>query len=101
LPLKEGTWLCVNEKILRSATTVCAGTLADPSYRATCETPCDALLDCNALCECYGSCGAGQICTCDACEALNTQPASLNAQFVDIQAVAVSVLGWWGFYCVC
>lgn len=38
-----------------------AGNLSDTSYRANCEAPCDAQLDCNAICQCYGACSATQV----------------------------------------
>ena len=52
--------------------------------------PCDLLLDCTTLCECYGACGASQACVCSACSALS-RDATQDTQFLDIQSVSQSV----------
>lgn len=57
--------------------------------RQGCELPCDTQLDCNALCECWGSCGADSYCTCSACEALAPDAAS-DSQFFTIQNAAAT-----------
>lgn len=75
----------------------CNGRKSDPPVcnvlfsccRQNCELPCDTQLDCNTLCECYGSCGANSYCTCSACEALAPDAAS-DSQFFTIQNAAAS-----------
>jgi hypothetical protein len=78
-------YTCVD---LTSATpnTTIPGSLSTPSYRANCETPCDRRLDCNAICECWGTCGGTEYCECDACVALNVNAAA-DTQFVDIRTI--------------
>lgn len=46
-------------------------------------------LDCNTLCECWGSCGANQLCTCASCQALAPDAAS-DSQFFTIKNAAAS-----------
>jgi hypothetical protein len=46
------------------------GTMASASYRQECELPCNHQLDCNTLCECFGTCGTTQACECEACTQL-------------------------------
>ncbi len=46
-------------------------------------------LDCNALCECWDTCGDDQYCTCDACQALHPDAAS-DTQFFTIKGAAAS-----------
>ncbi|KXZ51016.1 hypothetical protein GPECTOR_14g257 [Gonium pectorale] len=64
---------------------VIPGSLANSSYRTTCETPCDRRFDCNTICDCFGTCKATEFCECDACVALNVNAAADN-QFVDIRS---------------
>lgn len=37
------------------------GNISQSSYREQCEMPCDRQLDCNSICECYGTCSSGQV----------------------------------------
>jgi hypothetical protein len=45
--------------------------------------------DCNAVCECYGTCGGGEVCTCDACMAFSDDAKS-DTEFVSIASSASS-----------
>uniref|UniRef100_A0A7S0NBN4 Polycystin cation channel PKD1/PKD2 domain-containing protein n=1 Tax=Chlamydomonas leiostraca TaxID=1034604 RepID=A0A7S0NBN4_9CHLO len=65
------------------------GNLSDISYRQNCEANCDRKLDCNTLCECYGTCTGDQMCLCEACDLLNKDAAS-DSSFVDISSVATA-----------
>ncbi|GFR50551.1 hypothetical protein Agub_g12825 [Astrephomene gubernaculifera] len=64
---------------------VITGNLSDSSYRLACETPCDRRFDCNAICDCYGTCQATEYCECDACVQLNANAAA-DSQFIDIRS---------------
>lgn len=67
------------------------GFMNDTNYRTQCEAPCDKQLDCNTLCECFGTCSATQMCVCPVCasEEMNLN-AVLDASFADIQRQASS-----------
>lgn len=67
-----------------------AGSLANSTYRQGCELPCDLELDCAALCSCGESgCGSGEVCTCAACRALQSDAAA-DGEFMTIAAAASS-----------
>lgn len=45
--------------------------------------------DCGAVCECFGTCGAGELCVCDACRSFS-EDAKADAEFVSISSAASS-----------
>ncbi|WIA39913.1 hypothetical protein OEZ86_013355 [Tetradesmus obliquus] len=65
------------------------GTIRNSTYREQCELPCDMQLDCNALCECWDSCGSSQYCLCSACKDLHPDAAA-DTQFFTIKDAAAS-----------
>eukprot|EP00883_Tetradesmus_obliquus_P001212 jgi/Sobl393_1/11292/SZX78320.1 len=65
------------------------GTIRNSTYREQCELPCDMQLDCNALCECWDSCGSRQYCLCSACKDLHPDAAA-DTQFFTIKDAAAS-----------
>ncbi|MEW5311378.1 MAG: hypothetical protein WDW38_003099 [Sanguina aurantia] len=73
-----------------------SGNLSSAAYANTCEMPCDRKLDCDAICECFGTCGSStpfQTCECDACMNLNANAAG-DVEFLDIRsAVSASASG--------
>lgn len=75
-----------------------SGNLSSIDYRSKCETSCDRQLDCNTLCECYGTCSSTQMCVCKACTDLSSD-ASTDQSFVDIRD-AVSAVSVW-LRCAC
>ena len=106
LPLRNNTYvgMCVDMDVSCVASTndtvpytctkyadnsTVVGTIADTDYRVGCELPCDKKLDCNALCECYGTCSDNQYCLCTACAKMNGA-AQMDASFQDIWQQAVS-----------
>lgn len=63
------------------------GNLSSVFYANNCEMPCDRKLDCDAICECFGTCGTGTpffTCECDACMNLNANAAG-DVEFLDIR----------------
>ncbi|KAI8467677.1 MAG: hypothetical protein J3K34DRAFT_480735 [Monoraphidium minutum] len=67
-----------------------AGNLSSGAYREACELPCDLELDCAALCDCGdGGCGEGEVCSCQACRALQGDAAA-DGEFMTIAAAAAS-----------
>eukprot|EP00798_Chlamydomonas_sp_ICE-L_P006111 gene6111-2715_t len=69
--------------------TLVAGTLASSTYRSQCEMPCDRLVDCNAICTCFGTCGVNQVCMCETCQDISYD-ATADSSFLDIRSVAQS-----------
>ena len=69
---------------------VVAGNLSSSAYREGCELPCDLEQDCGALCSCGAAgCGAGEVCVCRACAALQGDAAA-DGEFMTIAAAASS-----------
>lgn len=76
---------CTNLLDVNNATI--AGNLSSATYANTCEMPCDRKLDCDAICECFGTCGSDtpfQTCECDSCMSLNANAAG-DVEFLDIR----------------
>uniref|UniRef100_A0A7S0YB92 Polycystin cation channel PKD1/PKD2 domain-containing protein n=1 Tax=Polytomella parva TaxID=51329 RepID=A0A7S0YB92_9CHLO len=63
------------------------GNMSTSSYREDCEIPCNHKLDCNAVCECYGTCDSNtEYCECSTCDNMDSNAAA-DSQFQSIVSV--------------
>ncbi len=61
------------------------GTMSSASYRVQCEMPCNNVVDCSTICECWGSCKRNQVCMCAACmQGQMNIDATLDQEFQDV-----------------